>query len=337
MIEFRLSVEALSNTRFGYSPLAEVQSSLRLLGAPRPGYLMRPWLRQVAGQLDGVDLELLGAVAPPGKWTAYLFCVWSRHPGVTIEEQLEEFAALPPEDICTDLAQVWRDRPMPGRLERTLKARRPGRIIADAMAEYWQVAIEPFWARMRAVIDDDVAHRASRAVSLGLTSIFDDLHPEVSIESRVIRVDKPHHADLSYPGSRITLIPSVFVWPSLIIGHEQDDAFSLTYGARGVGRVWEGIPVAEAAEGDLGALLGRNRAVILRRLELPMTTTQLARELDQSPGTVNQHLTVLKRNGLLTSWRSGRSVHYRRTELASSIIAASEHRGVAPLGESEVS
>lgn len=53
-----------------------------------------------------------------------------------------------------------------------------------------------------------------------------------------------------------------------------------------------------------------------------MTTTQLARELGQSPGTISQHLSVLRRNGLLDSWRSGRSVLYRRTAIASSVIAA---------------
>lgn len=327
MIEFRLSVDALSNTRFGYSPLAEVQSSLRQLGAPVSSFLMRRWLEDVTDQVEDVDLELLGAVAPPGKWTAYLLTAWSPDPKVTLERQLEEYAGLPADDIRADLEQVWRDRPMPDRLRRTLAGPKPGIQIATAIQEYWQIAIAPYWSRIRAVLDDDVAYRAGRAVSQGITAVFDDLHPEVSVGDRVILVDKPHHADLSYRGTRITLIPSVFVWPALIIGHEQEDAFSLAYGARGVARVWEGLPPAEMAESDLGTLLGRNRAAILQRLGVPMTTTQLARELGQSPGTVNQHLKVLQRNGLLDSWRSGRSVLYRRTDLAGSIIAASEYRG----------
>jgi DNA-binding transcriptional ArsR family regulator len=129
-----------------------------------------------------------------------------------------------------------------------------------------------------------------------------------------------------YDGNHLTLIPSVFVWPGLIIMEEAGDSFGLTYAARGVAKVWEGLPSAETADNDLGALLGRNRAEILRRLDIPLTTTQLARELDLSPGTVNQHLSVLKRNGLLSSWRSGRSVLYRRTALASSVIAAGDHQ-----------
>jgi DNA-binding transcriptional ArsR family regulator len=76
--------------------------------------------------------------------------------------------------------------------------------------------------------------------------------------------------------------------------------------------------------GDLDSLIGRTRAAILRRLDVPLTTTQVARDLHQSPSTVSEHLTVLRGNGLLISWRAGRGVLYRRTPLASSLLAASE-------------
>jgi DNA-binding transcriptional ArsR family regulator len=45
--------------------------------------------------------------------------------------------------------------------------------------------------------------------------------------------------------------------------------------------------------------------------------------IGQSPPSISQHLSVLRRSGLVTSWRSGRSVLYRRTTLASSIVEAS--------------
>src|SRR5690606_22658127 len=109
-------------------------------------------------------------------------------------------------------------------------------------------------------------------------------------------------------GTRITLLPSVFVWPHLFIGHEGENQFSLIYPARGVGRVWEGLAPADEATNDLGALVGRSRAAVLHRLEVPMTTTHLSRVMEQSPGTVSEHLSILRRNGLVVSWRSGRSV-----------------------------
>jgi DNA-binding transcriptional ArsR family regulator len=188
--------------------------------------------------------------------------------------------------------------------------------------DYWQIAIEPYWPRICAVLEDDVAFRASRVLAGGLFELMSDLHPEVSLCSDLLHIDKPHHADSTYAGAELTLIPSVFVWPNLIVGHEDDRKFSLTYAACGVGRAWEGISCLERQEDQLGALLGRTRAAILARLAVPMSTTQLARELGQSPGTVSQHLSILRDSGMATSWRSGRNVLYRQTPLAASVIAA---------------
>ena len=68
MIEFHLSVDALGKTRFAYSPLAEVGSSLRLLGEGRHAYVMMPWLRDVRGpSKDSTSTCLdLGAAGPVG-------------------------------------------------------------------------------------------------------------------------------------------------------------------------------------------------------------------------------------------------------------------------------
>jgi DNA-binding transcriptional ArsR family regulator len=74
----------------------------------------------------------------------------------------------------------------------------------------------------------------------------------------------------------------------------------------------------------LAALLGRTRAAILEMTAVPLSTTQIAHELGQSPGSVNQHLSVLRGSGLVVSRRSGRSVLYRQTPLAQSMIAAQQ-------------
>jgi len=102
---------------------------------------------------------------------------------------------------------------------------------------------------------------------------------------------------------------------------------SLTYGARGVGTLWE-TDVREASDEEaLGALLGRSRAAVLTAVGLPRSTTELAVELAQSPPAVSGHLSVLRRCGVVTSWRSGRRVLYQRTPLATSILTAASQAG----------
>ena len=75
-------------------------------------------------------------------------------------------------------------------------------------------------------------------------------------------------------------------------------------------------------------MIGRGRAVILRMLAVPRSTTELAKELSQSPATVNARLAVLRRSGWAVSWRAGRRVLYQRTRLATSVLVAAEgHEG----------
>ena len=267
-------------------------------------------------------------LAPPGRWAPEFLFAWSYNPAITIEQQLDAMSRLPGGQIRDDLRGTWKDGSVPPNLQGLLEDEEalPGRV-SDLIFDYWQVAIAPYWQRIRSVIDDDVAYRGAKAFTDGIFSMFTDLHPEITLVDRVLKIDKPHHRDASYQGTQITLLPSVFIWPNLIIGHEAPDEFSLIYAARGVGRVWEGLPSTANPMGDLDSLIGRTRAAILRRLDVPMTTTQVARDLHQSPSTVSEHLTVLRGNGLLISWRAGRGVLYRRTPLASSLMAASEAQG----------
>jgi len=266
VIEVRLSVDGLGRKRFGYSPLAEVACSIRLLGVQAPGYVMRPWQQEVAPLVAGMDLDLLRAVAPPGRWAPDFLFTWSSDPKVTVEQQLELLAARPRDQLCADLREVWSDRPAPHAAVRLLNDE-PGtwRRLADDIWDYWQLAIAPHWTRIRSVVEDDVSYRASHVLAGGLFDLLSDLHPEVALRDRALFIDKPHHADATIDDAELTLIPSVFVWPDLVIAHGTPGPFELHYSARGVGRVWEGLSTIQAADRPLAALLGRTRAAVLRK------------------------------------------------------------------------
>jgi DNA-binding transcriptional ArsR family regulator len=323
VLKFKLSYDVLGNTRFAYSPLAEVASSIRLLGAPDLGHVHQRWLREMRAERSSADIDLLRAIAPPGRWAPGFLYAPAASPQTMIDEQLQQLSAMAPADLRTELETIWSGRAMPDPLREVIDAEDIGRLLANAIWDYWQDTIAPFWPRIRAVLEDDVAYRASLVLSGGLFELLSDLHPEVSLRSDLLYINKPRHGDAHYRGAALTLIPSVFVFPGLIVGHEDDGTLSLTYAARGVGRVWEGICSGMSDDEDrLGSLLGRARAAILTMLSVPMSTTQLAHELEQSPGTVSQHLSILRGSGMVTSWRAGRSVLYRQTALGASVTAA---------------
>jgi DNA-binding transcriptional ArsR family regulator len=323
MIEFRLSLDTLGNTRFGYSPLGELASSVRALSNQHAAPVLRPWLSQVQDDLRTVDLRLLRAVIPAGYLAPDFLFAWSADPRVTIEDQLERLSAVPDDVVARQLSEIWEGRQTPAVLEALINGLGRQRLT-DALLQYWDAAIRPHWTRIRSAIDDDIAYRANRVLSGGLYGLLENLHPEVSVRADRLAIDKPQHPDAAYATPMITLIPSVFVWPQLIVAHSAPNCFELQYATRSVGRVWEGMSDDIDVHEAVAALVGRTRAAILTKLARPRSTTQLARLLDASPASVSAHLSVLRRNGLVSAGREGRSVLYQRTALATSILAASE-------------
>ncbi|MCW2756333.1 MAG: transcriptional regulator, ArsR family [Nocardioidaceae bacterium] len=323
MITFVLSPEVLGRTRFTFSPLAEATMSLRLIGQPRPSHVHTPWLRQARGRLAAIDLDLLLAVVPQGRLIASCLVPPGLVSQPTIEDQLTALTELGVDRLARDLGDVWQGRTLPRRVDDLLASGpRATAQLAETLWDYWDAAIQPFWPRMCAVLEDDVNHRVGRLVDHGFYSLLDDLHPEVRIEGDRLHIDKPHFPDSMHSATEMTLTPSVFVWPGLVL-EDEGGRFALTYAARGIARVWEGQESASAAQGEpLAALVGRTRAAILRRAAVPMSTTQIARDLGQSPASVSEHLAVLRDAGLVTSRRSGRSVLYRQTPLAEYVVRA---------------
>lgn len=324
MVAFRLSPDVLGQTRFAFSPLAEVGSALAVLHECRAGSVHQRWIDHARRTATHVDMALLEGLVARRAWFPSFLYQPATSPDTTLESQLNALESDGMAAISEDLEGIWATTTMPARLAQVLGHGNAGlRQITDALWAFWQTAVEPFWPRMCAVLEDDVAHRAGRIVTGGLYELLDGLHPETSIDGDLLRIDKPHHADETFDGTHLTLIPSIFAYPALVIDHDDHGSLVLVYGARGVGRTWEDLQQPDALPEDhLAGLLGRSRAAILSRLSVPMTTTELARDLEQSLGAVSEHLSRLRSAGLLTSWRNGRRVYYRQTPLASTLVQA---------------
>jgi DNA-binding transcriptional ArsR family regulator len=99
---------------------------------------------------------------------------------------------------------------------------------------------------------------------------------------------------------------------------EDDNAVALGYQARGTSALF--MPQETSFDGRLELLLGHGRAAVLRALDQPATTTELARRLNYAPSTVSAHLDVLTRGGLLDRHRVRRSVYYGLTETGRSLV-----------------
>jgi hypothetical protein len=319
-----MSLSDLARTRFAYSPLIECAESIYMLSSGRINPIHEGWYEQVRDRLHATDLELLRAVVPATGWIAAFYLYWATSPATTIDGQLSMLASVPVEVLREKIVRVWAGRPVPPAAAALFTPAGPRRL-ADALAQYWRVAIEPYWPAIRGVLDDDVAHRAGCVTKAGLDGLLGGLHPQVNLDGEVMRIGEKgfdDRTDGAVDGAGMSLVPSVFTWPEVIFTTEPGGPARLIYPARGVGKLWGAATSSETDEAALGALLGRSRAQILVALATPRTTTEVAMLLGKTTASVSQHLSVLRRSAMATCWRSGRRVLYLRTDLATSIVQA---------------
>jgi len=317
-----MSSSDVRRMRFAYSPLAEVAESLHMIASRRIPMVHLGWFAAVNEALPRADMRLLAEIVPASPFVADFLFVGAIDTTTAIEDQLKIVATASAEVLLRDLAEVWQNEPIPAPVRTTLDRSDGPERVATALWDYWSLAIEPHWAAIRAVLDEDVAFRATELTKGGVGTMLAGLHPSVTVIGDVLHIDKSINSHENLTEAGLVLVPSVFTWPRVLFATNDSGPWSLTYAARGVGNLWSAAEPSERLDDPLAGLLGRSRAAILGCLAIQMSTTELAVKLGQSPPAVSQHLAVLRRSGLASSWRSGRRVLYCRTALADSIVAA---------------
>lgn len=339
-LRIEVGQQDVMTSRFAISPLWELTQALRLLARPpsKDDAALRPWLIRVR---DGyhqlareVDLAVLYALQGPN-WGADFLAPVPASVSTTIDDLLAQVRITPLNEVRRDVGEALRQQPdMAARVRRILTSEQAAACCADILAAAWQALLEPEWPTLRAILERDVIHRAGQLASKGWAAALAGLHPRLSWQPGQIELTRWRgDQDAALAGRGLLFVPSVFVWPQLAASLEPPWPPALIYPARGVAALWETArpgrgtsgPAGAAADGSaLGPLLGTSRAAILRALDEPASTTQLAAILGQSLGGLGGHLAVMRRAGLLARARSGRSVLYWRTAVGDALVAAAD-------------
>ena len=322
LVEYELAGADLGEVRFALSPMNEVTLSLRTWRDPGRYPLMLPWLNLTASTRAGLDGEILLALTNENLWTPDFLNPRPRSPLTRFDDELEMVAATPLDVVREHLADVHTEG-----LPAVLRGRRD-RVLArivDALAAYWATCFEPWWPRMRTVLEADIVYRGRTMAREGLAAMFTDLSSRLRLVDDVLLVELT--ADIAFrrstAGEGLTLAPSLFTRNcSTPISAEEPPL--IMYGARGAGTLWETEPPGR--RDALANLLGAARARLLGLVESPASSTELAVRLGVTTSAVNQHLRALRDGGLLTSARHGRSVLYLRSELGDRLLSASARR-----------
>jgi len=321
--------EDVMTSRFAISPLWELTQSLRVLAAPaaRGEAALRPWLVRVRARYrrlaNEADLAVLYALQAPN-WGADFLSPVPASVSTTIDDLLAQVRATPTGQVGHEVAEALHRQPgMAPRVRRILGSEQAAAYCADVLAEAWQALLEPEWPTLRAILERDVIHRAGQLSSKGWAAALAGLHPQLRWQHGQIELTRwPGQDGAALAGRGLLFVPSVFIWPRLALSLEPPWPPALIYPARGVAALWQ-TALPEAGGSALAPLIGTSRAAILRALDEPASTSQLAAILGQSLGSLGGHLAVMRRAGLLARARSGRSVLYWRTAVGDALVAAS--------------
>lgn len=154
----------LTNLRFASSPAWETEAAVRTFIDERSRPYHNPWHAAVAGRVSQVDWNLLFAVFPRHGWTPDFLTPPPRVPAPTLRELLKEIRSTPPRQVARELRRSRDEVGNPEArkvLDSLLVNPAASRtLLAEAMECAWRELVAPFWPRVRALLDADIAHRS---------------------------------------------------------------------------------------------------------------------------------------------------------------------------------
>jgi DNA-binding transcriptional ArsR family regulator len=321
VIRYAFGAEDLGRVRFAVSPLFELAASVDVLRNPDAHGIHLPWVRAVRGRLGDFDLALLDALLTGVGYRPDFIHPPPDAPRTTLEDGLAHVRATPPDQVRRELGWRFPSGRMPAAARALADDPAAGveRLVTQ-MAAYWERAIAPWWERIVAALEAEVARHARELAAGGPLAAVAGLHPRVSWRAGAVEVEHPYHAEIELGGRGLLLVPAAFVWPGLWTMFDPPWQPAIVYAPRGLGTLWERTRGGGA--GALDDLLGRRRARILAELGAPASTSDLAARLRASAAGVSEHLAILRRAGLVAAAREGRVVLYVRTEAGDALLRA---------------
>ncbi|MEV6161919.1 DUF5937 family protein [Streptomyces sp. NPDC052052] len=326
MAQLAFSANDLAQVRFAISPMWEVAPSFRLLTSNATHPVHGAWVEQVRPRVlaAGLDRGWLAELIGSSGYVPDFLTPAPGQPAPTAAAEWDAITTSPTDRVRQDLDHLARHQGHLGPRLSSLRADPPSQLakVTQEIETYWELALAPYWARIRAVLDADIFHRARTVAEHGAGHLFNDLHASVSWGDNTLRlVRRKRDMSRHSAGAGLLLIPSAFTGPGLRTQVRPLDPPQLAYPARGIGTLWETRPATGSCA--LVPVLGRSRTLLLTELESPASTTELAHRTGLSPAGVSQYLTALRNAGLVSAHRAGRSVLYARTAAAETLLEAS--------------
>ncbi len=266
------------------------------------------------------------ALIPPGSKGVDLSMLTG--PAATLEQGVQALLAVPREHLLVEMEFTDRESKLPAAVWAAAETGGQARLqLAAAAVAAHQVLVEPYWTRIHACLHAEHVARLRTLAAGGPDRLLASLQsPWVRWRPPVLEVLVPADYDVPLNGRGIALVPSVFVGQIPSLHQNPNDPGSAPWlvvppadGRMEQRHLW-GNPRPRGAA--LAALVGRNRAAVLRTIADGCSTTELAGRVGISLAAASQHASVLRDAGLITTHRQGSAVLHVLTPLGAELLRA---------------
>ena len=316
MIRLEFAAADLAGVRFAHSPMAEVVTSAAALTKPTLYAMYGTWRAQVRPRVAAARLDtFMAVVAGPGQWIPDFLTPVPTVARPLLRDELRRILETPLDQVVPDVLRGWAGHDAPPQVMRFATDPLGGlTVLTREIRRYFEIAVAPWWPRLRAAAEGEIAQRARAATGHGPRALIEGLHPTMSWDGSSLHIGHGGTVDkLGLDGFPLALLPSGFTGPKVFTLADTPVGRALFYPPRGFAALWD-RPVREPAAA-LSALLGPTRAAVLTLLAVPHSTGEVAAALGLAAATASHHLTTLRDAGLVAGARDGRRLRYLRTGL----------------------
>jgi DNA-binding transcriptional ArsR family regulator len=307
-------------------PLAETTAAMSLLRCPtQPRGTFRQWRSQVKDRVTP-QMAPFSALIPLGTKGVDLAMLTGTAP--TLEQGIQALLSMPSEDLLVEMEYIDQQAGLAAATWKMAEQGGEGRrqLAAGAVAAH-RALVAPYWDRVHACLYAEHAARLRVLAARGPSALLASLQSQwVRWRPPVLEIMVFSELDIPLNGRGVVLLPSVFVGPLPGLHTTPGDPAAPPWlvmpppGDRlEQSQLWTHSRSRGAA---LAALVGRNRAAVLRTVSEGCTTTELADRVGISIAAASQHASVLRNAGLITTHRTGSAVLHVLTPLGAELLRA---------------
>ncbi|MGH3309211.1 MAG: ArsR/SmtB family transcription factor [Streptomyces sp.] len=305
------------------SPLAVTSFSTAQL-AHRPGPpALDLWRRTVRAGWQPSTSPLLGALIPSAPCHPLPGFLRPAQGLRTLEDELERLLSTPRRVLRADLDHLAGYRRLPPWTRDLADGdREAADRLAESVRDYHRVAVAPYWPGLASALAADGARRTRQLRDGGVEAVLSTLHPRMHWRPPVLEVETGDDLEYDLGGRGLLLAPAAF--SSYAPCDPAEEQPTLYYDITADATHHHPL-LAQPGDPrrDLAALLGHSRAAVLEVIAEGVSTGQLAGRAGLSLASASEHATVLRRVGLVTTRRHGRTSRHSLTPLGAELLLQS--------------